>query len=75
MTRRELQYAQTNLDERDRMTRRGDYTFEQGQLLADELMRCDNHQNGGACKHIQYLVLKRTFFVAEELTTSGLADV
>ena len=55
------------------MTRRGDYTFEQGQLLADELMRCDNHQNGGTCKHIQYLVLKMT--VVEELTTSGLADV
>ena len=73
MTRRELQYAQTNLDERDRMARRGDYTFEQGQLLADELMRRDNHQNGSACNHNQHLVLKRT--VAEELTTSGLADV
>ena len=55
------------------MARRGDYTFEQGQLLADELMRRDNHQNGSACNHNQHLVLKRT--VAEELTTSGLADV
>jgi hypothetical protein len=47
---REFQCEHPNLDERDRMARRGDYTFEQGQLLANELMRCNNNQNGGACK-------------------------
>jgi hypothetical protein len=62
-----------DLDKRDGVARRSDNTFEQGELFADELMRRDNHQNGGACKNIQPPILK--IGVAWALTSSGVTDV
>ncbi len=62
-----------HLDERDRMARRGDDGFQQRQLLADELMRCNDNQNSRACANIETLMQKKAD--AREGTTSGIANI
>ncbi len=62
-----------HLDEGDSMARRSDNALEQRELFADKLMRCNHHQNGGACKIVQHSIAESA--VAGTLTKSSLADI
>jgi len=49
-----------HLDERDGVARRCDDAFEQRQLLADELMRRNDHQDCRICKHVEFTIYGQT---------------
>ena len=61
-------WLHAHLDERDGVAGRCNDTFEQRQLLADELMRRNDHQNRRTCKHDELM----TYVQATNTRTTAL---